>query len=136
MERIANCQCGELTIEVKGEPIFVAACSCFACQKKTGSVFGVSAYFSNSQLLNLRGEHKTYNRKVNGRNVNNKFCINCGSTVTWVADLIPNCFGVAVGNFTDGNFPKPSIATWCSTKHDWVNFSEGITELKAQDLPQ
>lgn len=44
-ERIASCSCGQLTARVTGEPVRVSICHCLACQRRTGSVFGVQARF-------------------------------------------------------------------------------------------
>ena len=37
--RTATCSCGQLRIEVRGEPLGVGVCHCLACQRRTGSVF-------------------------------------------------------------------------------------------------
>jgi hypothetical protein len=45
LTRIALCCCGSLRAEATSEPALVAACHCIECQRRTGSPFGVSAYF-------------------------------------------------------------------------------------------
>ena len=37
MTRIAHCCCGSLRAETTGEPVFVGACHCTECQRRTGS---------------------------------------------------------------------------------------------------
>lgn len=49
MSRIAHCSCGALRVEVSGEPALVAACHCIACQRRTGSPFGVTTYSSKTR---------------------------------------------------------------------------------------
>jgi hypothetical protein len=41
--RIAHFCCGSLRGEATGEPVFVAACHCMECQRRTGSPFGAFA---------------------------------------------------------------------------------------------
>ncbi len=41
MTREAACHCGQLRLEVTGEPQTVSICNCLACQRRTGSAFGV-----------------------------------------------------------------------------------------------
>jgi hypothetical protein len=41
--RLASCSCGQLRTEVLGELIGVSVCHCYACQRRTGSVFGAQA---------------------------------------------------------------------------------------------
>ncbi|MCZ6616567.1 MAG: aldehyde-activating protein, partial [Gammaproteobacteria bacterium] len=45
--RRAACSCGNLRLTARGDPIRVSVCHCHACQRRTGSVFGVQARFSN-----------------------------------------------------------------------------------------
>ena len=44
--RTASCSCGQLRIQVEGEPRGVGVCHCLACQRRTGSVFAALAGFS------------------------------------------------------------------------------------------
>ncbi|MGH6913086.1 MAG: GFA family protein, partial [Geminicoccales bacterium] len=44
--RTASCSCGQLRIEVRGEPRRIGVCHCLACQRQTGSVFAALASFS------------------------------------------------------------------------------------------
>jgi hypothetical protein len=44
--RTASCCCGQLRIEVRGEPLGVGVCHCLACQRRTGSVFAALAAFA------------------------------------------------------------------------------------------
>jgi hypothetical protein len=43
--RSASCSCGQLRIEVEGEPRGVGVCHCLACQRRTGSVLAALASF-------------------------------------------------------------------------------------------
>ncbi|WP_245474647.1 GFA family protein [Bradyrhizobium sp. Leo121] len=80
MSRIAQCCCGLLRAEVIGEPASVAACHCVACQRRTGSAFGVATYFSKEQV-HTKGPNKVYDRSSDsGRKVELHFCPDCGST--------------------------------------------------------
>ena len=41
--REAACHCGQLRLEVTGDPFAVSICHCLACQRRTGSAFGMQA---------------------------------------------------------------------------------------------
>jgi hypothetical protein len=45
MARTAHCCCGALRVEASADPDTVSACHCGECQRRTGSVFGVAAFF-------------------------------------------------------------------------------------------
>ena len=62
----------------------VSMCHCFACQQRTGSVFGVQARFKNEQIKAMQGEFKTYLRTGDsGSIITFKFCPHCASTLCW-----------------------------------------------------
>lgn len=137
MSRKASCSCGELEIEVNGEPKVVVACSCSNCQKRTGSAFVVSAYFSNDNVIAMNGEYKIFTSTGDsGGKIERRFCPSCGSTVFWEAGFIPQSIGVAVGCFSDPKFPPPIAAAWCESKHDWVTFPNSMPTSNNQEFPK
>jgi hypothetical protein len=81
MTRIAHCCCGSLRAEATGEPVFVGACHCTECQRRTGSPFGVSTYFLKEQVR-TDGPSKIYVRgSDSGRKIEIHFCPHCGTSV-------------------------------------------------------
>lgn len=135
MEREASCACGQLSIKVSGDPKIVATCSCTQCQKRTGSVFGVSSYFQNEQVLEVCGDSTKCSRTAeSGLSLESNFCPKCGSTVFWNAEFLKDHTGIAVGCFADTNFPEPRAAVWTGTKHDWVSFPENWASSSTQVL--
>lgn len=135
MNRIAKCSCGNLQIELSGDPRFTVTCHCFKCQKRTGSVFGVGAYFEHHQIVRKTGEQKIYNDVSDaGKSIKRAFCPNCGSTVFWDAEFQPNRIGVAVGCFEDPQFPEPISAAWIQSKHSWVTCPSHWKQSETQEF--
>ncbi len=135
MNRKAKCSCGNTQIELSGDPKIVVTCSCLHCQKRTGSVFGVGAYFGIDQIVSKEGDTKLFiDTGEEGRKINRSFCANCGSTVYWEAEFMPNSVGVAVGCFEDPQFPEPVAATWNRSKHEWVQFPESWPKSDTQEF--
>ena len=120
MQRTAQCSCGAVQVQTEGQPGGVVACHCLECQRRTGSVFGVGAYYAESQVRIL-GTTREYSRATDsgGRFVT-YFCPVCGSTVFWRADKVPGSIGVAVGAFADPAFPAPIRSVWEQSMHAWV----------------
>jgi len=119
----ARCQCRALTVQARADPDFVVLCNCRACQSRTGSPFGVGAYFRKADLT-ISGETRTWSRVApSGRALANHFCPGCGSTVYWTLEMRPDHVGVAAGAF-DGPLPEPARAIWAEERHDWVTFPE------------
>jgi hypothetical protein len=129
MTRTAHCSCGALRVEVSVDPDTVSACHCGECQRRTGSVFGVGAFFKKEHVR-AKGPAKIYVRDgQEGRKVKMHFCPTCGTTVFWEADLRPDHIGVAVGAFHDPNFPRPTLSAWEESKHGWVAFTHDFAHL-------
>lgn len=130
MVRTARCCCGALRIETTGEPAFVIACHCHACQRRTGSAFGVSAYFEGVQVRS-EGPSSVYVREgQEGRKLRFHFCPSCGTTVHWDADVFPGRVAVAVGAFTDPGFPPPTRSIYEETQHAWVAFGHEVAHFQ------
>lgn len=130
-ERVATCSCGQLRVTARGEPDVVVACSCIACQKRTGSPYGVGAYFTRDSIQPVEGEFKSHRRETDsGRSFTTNFCPQCGTSVFWELEMRPDHIGVAVGCFGDPDFPGPVRAVWAETRHDWVEYPDDLPVFK------
>ncbi|MDE2007209.1 MAG: GFA family protein [Rhodospirillales bacterium] len=124
--RVAACACGQLRAVCAGAPPRVFLCACTQCQRRTGSMFGVSAFFDRAQVR-IEGTAKRWRRSSDsGRHLTFGFCPECGGTVFWEAEVDPDSIGIAAGTFADPGFPKPQLALWTETKCDWVRLPEGV----------
>jgi len=132
MTGIAHCCCGLLRAEVTGEPALLGACHCMECQRRTGSAFGVSTYFPKEQVR-TEGPSKVYVRgSASGRKIEMHFCPNCGSTVFWCAEFVPDLIGVAFGAFADPSMSWPTVSVWETTRHPWVTFGHKLDRFGRQ----
>src|SRR5271166_162493 len=127
--RTAACSCGQLRIEVEGEPRGVGICHCLACQRRTGSVFAALARFTAP--FTVFGTATEFVRVGDqGAKFIFRFCPICGSTVFHTEEGHDESVGVAVGAFADRNFPAPRVSIYESRKHPWVELPP---EVKAFD---
>ena len=128
MTRTAQCGCGRARMTVDGDPLLVGACHCDFCQKRSGSVFAVQAYFAESQCVEVDGETKVYNGmkvdgigSTSGDSIDYHFCTTCGSTLYWNVERRGSAMiGIAVGNFVDPDFPPPAREYYARLRHHWV----------------
>ena len=126
-ERTATCACGQLRVTATGDPDITVACSCIACQRRTGSPFGLGAYFKRAHVRAIEGAHKAYTRGTDsGRSFTTKFCPDCGTPVFWELDMRPDHIGIAVGCFADPDFPGPARAVWAESRHHWLSYPEDL----------
>ena len=120
MAREATCSCGQLRVVCEGEPHRISICHCLACQKRTGSVFGVQARFREDEVT-IEGRSAEWVRVGDdGYTIRFHFCPTCGSTVFYRADFMPGAVAVAVGAVADPTFPAPRVAVYEERRHPWV----------------
>ena len=121
IEREASCSCGQLQIQCRDDPVRISMCHCLACQRRTGSTFGVQAWYARAQMRPAQGIAKRHVRRADsGRTVTFSFCPDCGDTVFWQAERAPDLFAVAVGAFADPGFERPSLSVGESRMHPWT----------------
>jgi hypothetical protein len=126
--RRAQCSCGRLSATCAGEPFRIAVCHCLACKRKTGSAFGFGAWFRKNDVA-IEGPATEFVRVGDdaGR-ITRRFCPNCGVTVSWSIDKLPDVVAVSVDAFADLSFPPPTVSVYHeSRRYPWV-------ELRADPL--
>jgi hypothetical protein len=123
--RQARCCCGALSALAEGEPAVVSLCNCIECQRRTGSPFGVGAYYEAAQVA-VSGASSVYERHVEERRLRFHFCPTCGSTVYWQTANHPGRTGIAVGAFADPHFRMPDRSVFERTRHDWLDFPDSM----------
>jgi hypothetical protein len=107
-------------VHCAGEPKKVSLCHCLACQKRTGSSYGIAAFFERPDVR-VDGASKCYTRDSDrGFPVSFHFCPDCGSTVYWEPQRMPALIAVGVGCFADPAFPAPTQAVYEQHRHPWV----------------
>lgn len=123
--RIASCSCGQLQIEVQGEPRGVGVCHCLACQRRTGSVFAALAGFAAPYTV--FGTATEYVRTGDhGAKFRFRFCPVCGTTVFHTEEGYErSSVSVAVGAFADPAFPPPEDSVYDCRRHSWVQLPPG-----------
>jgi hypothetical protein len=103
-------------------------CHCLACQRRTGSAFGIQARFTSDQVQ-VVGSYNDYARTSDedDRRVHVfHFCPDCGATVFYTEPTEPDVIAVPVGAFADPSFPPPTISVYESRRHPWVALPAAI----------
>ncbi len=136
IERTAHCDCGQVHITATADPYAVVMCHCRACQRRTGSPYGVGAYFQSSDC-NIQGETNSYIRTgASGSDFENRFCPKCGTTVYWLTPFHPDGLGIAFGVFDGDDLPAPDRSVWESERHHWINVSTRERWLEGRTGPK
>jgi hypothetical protein len=133
--REAACHCGQLRLEVTGDPFAVSICNCLACQRRTGSAFGMQGGFKADQVQ-VRGRFSDYTRvsdEADRKEHVFHFCPECGSQVFYTEPAEPDLVVVSVGSFADPSFPPPTESGYDSRRHPWVELPDSVV-LSAPEL--
>lgn len=132
--RVAACHCGQLELEVAGDPFAVSICR-LACQRRTGSAFGMQAGFAAGQVP-VTGRFNDYTRIADQADRKAHvfhFCPDCGSQVFYTEPDEPDLIVVSIGAFADPSFPPPTRSGYESRRHRWVGLPDSI-EREAPEL--
>lgn len=138
MEITARCSCGELTVHATSRPLKVSACHCKSCQRRTGSAFGVAAFYRREDVIAKGASHTYVRTGESGKALTFHFCRACGSTVYWFPDFRPGLVAIAFGclNETDGIALDQSV--YETHTYPWVNLttsaSAGTDSIAAKGL--
>lgn len=125
--REAACHCGQLRLEATGDPFNVSICNCLACQRRTGSAFGMQAAFP-ADHVKVSGRYKDYSRisdEADAKEHAFHFCPECGSQVFYT-EPDEDFVVVSVGSFADPTFPPPTESGYDSRRHPWIGLPETI----------
>ena len=124
MVRTATCCCRQSSIEVEGEPKIHVVCHCNNCKKRTGSAFGISAYFSDTQVRNKQGKTEIYEINTTPQQERH-FCALCGTTLYWKVSSYAGMTGIAGGCFADNPLSEPTLTVSNEWKCAWVKLPDG-----------
>ncbi len=129
--REAACSCGQLRVELEGDPLRVSVCHCLACQRRTGSAFGIQARWPRG-TTRITGKSREYRRiSEDGEDEERRFhfCPNCGATVFYYIDVDDDeaaLIAIPVGALADPEFPPPTRSVWERRRHAWVTLPDGV----------
>ena len=124
--RDAVCSCGQLQLTAEGDPIRISMCHCLACQRRTGSAFGIQARF-RSKHVHIVGRHRDYVRTSDeGEQRTFHFCPDCGATVFYTLSVAPDVVAVPIGAFAEPAFPSPTVSVYESRRHPWLTMTAAM----------
>jgi len=121
----ASCRCGQLTATCTGEPVRVSVCHCLACQKRSGSAFAAQVRFPAAQVT-VTGETTTFTATGDNGAAHFHFCPDCGSTVYYANDSLPDTIAVPLGAFDDPYFVTPTVSVWEERQHEWLEIAGDV----------
>ncbi len=129
MNLAGACLCGAVTVTLARTPTIVNMCHCAACQRRSGSPFGMAVWLAEAEVVVVGATRRHAFRSDRGRDVENRFCPDCGSTVAFTVAINPGMVAVPAGLFADPTTPPPLRSVFEERRHPWVVVPEGAARL-------
>lgn len=123
-----GCACGALRYEVRGEPLFVNHCYCRLCQRQTGSIGVLNAFYESDRVTVTSGALSDFALKSGsgGEHIICR-CSECGTALFSYYPRVGRLgTGIRVGTFDDPDAFTPTAVVFTESKLPWVALPEGI----------
>jgi hypothetical protein len=107
----------------------VSVCHCYACQRRTGSVFASQARFARD-AVEISGTGTDFVRVGDeGGRARFTFCPTCGDTVYYLIEGREDSIVIPVGAFADSSFPAPTFSVYEDRMHSWVTMPKDMEHM-------
>ena len=127
-----SCQCGAITYRVTDAPLFIYACHCHSCQKRTGSAFSMGVIVPEA-ALQVSGELTAWSRQSAAGTTNTRHsCAACGNIIYGTDDTGLNMAKVQAGTLDDTAGVAPDVHMWTTSKQPWLSLSAAVPQFETQ----
>lgn len=123
-----RCLCGQVHWTTETKPIWSEHCHCDSCRRATGAPFA-SFMGLRKESVSWTGEMTQY-ASSDGK-VQRKFCSNCGTHMSYEADIWPKEIHVYAASLNDPSLYKPNGHVFSDGKLPWLSFGDGLPNYKA-----
>jgi len=127
-EHKGGCQCGAVRFKTTDNPIRAMACHCTTCKLRTGAPYGIGVYFDDSDVTIESGELSRFqfHSDTTGRWIQNEFCAQCGSTVSWTLEMRPGLRAIAGGSYDNPDWYKLEAHIWTRSARTDMCYPENM----------
>lgn len=120
-----GCMCGAVRYETTGEWSRVINCHCESCRKHTGAPAATLAVYKIDQVKFSGDERKIYKSSPG---VGRAFCAECGTSLTFEADLSgygPLC-ALHISTFDNPDALVPTAHSFYSERISWFDIADTL----------
>jgi len=130
-----SCQCGKVTIAVKGPALRMAQCHCRDCQKASGTGH-MSLVFMMDDDVEIQGELSEFDCTTDSGNTSTRsFCPTCGSRICGRNSARAGVVGIPIGLFDDRSWFKPGAVVYSRTRDAWDITDTDIPNFETMPPP-
>jgi hypothetical protein len=127
-----GCHCGKVRYRLTAEPIMINCCHCRACQRQTGSAFGVNVLIE-AENVELLGEAPVAIEVASGSGKGQAIhvCANCGASVWGIYHAAGDgARFIRAGTLDDPDLAVPRAHIWTDSKQPWVVIPEDVPRFE------
>ncbi len=131
--REAACHCGQLRLEVEGEPFAVSICNCLACQRRTGSAFGMQGGSRRTRCRSRAASTTTrasptrrtasHTPSISAPSAARRSSTRSRTTRTWSSSLSARLRIL---------LPPPTESGYDSRRHPWIGLPDSIERRRPE----
>ena len=120
-----GCLCGDIRIEITGDPLTSGECHCGQCQKNCGGNAAALMVFPKAAVKLIKGELRYFDTVADsGNKISRGFCPNCGTPIMSNLERTDEIIIVKLGALDDRSFFTPEVVFWTSTANHWAKFPD------------
>ncbi|WP_030540461.1 GFA family protein [Sphingobium sp. DC-2] len=121
-----RCQCGSISYDVEGDPVYSALCHCADCRRSAGAPMVGWALFPEDKLR-VNGTPATY---ASSENVTRHFCGTCGSGLFYSnAVTFPGMVDIQTATLDDPSAFPPSVHVQWAEAAPWMAQAHGLPKF-------
>lgn len=130
-----RCACGGVQYRATARPTFSWLCHCRDCQRASGSAYCAIAYLPRDALA-VQGEVRYHTVLAeSGNRVSRGFCVDCGSPMFILADLVPDLQGVWAASLDEPAAFPPVVQVWCDSAQAWDTLHPTLPRIAKAPSP-
>ncbi len=121
-----RCQCNHVQFELRQPPLFVHACHCLHCKRKTGSSFGLTCIVLEKDIEIITGEITT---KMDSPRTTAYHCTECGKVIYRTNTQFKATAWLQTNCLEDSRLLHIGAHIWVKRKDPWLALPEGIPQF-------
>jgi hypothetical protein len=112
-----RCDCGSLVYRLAAPPLFVHACHCLSCKRKSGSAFALTTIVLEEDIVVVSGALRSSNEDARRKD---RVCAACDERIFRTSVKHPATALLNTGTLDDSRRLPIGAHIWVKRKHPWV----------------
>ena len=130
-----GCACGQVKLELSGEPLLVRQCWCRHCQHLSGGSATTNALFLTQDFASEGEISWSAHVADSGNTLNWGFCPQCGSQLLSWSSARPHMRVIRLGTLDQPHGLKPTQVIWTAQAPEWAVWDPGMEQCDGPPAP-